>query len=249
MGHAGEGGGVGDFIGVIAGASGGQIACGGAHQLDQIGGIFHRVDPLGREGRMAGLAAHAGAHRMFGLVAGDDVHQGRLAHKAAQRLGGTRRQLRDHGPHADAAHLLVVGKGQMQRQAQAGRDHLRDQRQADRDEALHVAGAAPIKAPVALGEGEWIVGPDLPLHGHHIRMAGQDIAAGVLRPDGGEERGLLAGFVGDARAGDAQLRQIVFDIGDERQVAPVAHRIKGDESGEDSRDAIHDGFKQHASYP
>ena len=249
MGHAGEGGGVGDLIGVIARAGGGQIARCGAHQLDQIGSIFNGVDPLRGQRGMAGLAAQARAHRMFGLVAGDHVHQGRLAHKAAQRFNGPGRQLGDHGPHADAAHLLVIGKGQMQRQAQAGCNHLRDQRQADRDKALHVAGAAPVKAPVALGQGEGVVGPDLPLHGHHIRMAGQDIAAGVLRADGGEERGLLAGFVGDARAGDAQLRQIGFDIGDERQVALVAHRIESDEIAEDARDAIHDGFKQHVSYP
>jgi hypothetical protein len=124
---------------------------------------------------------------------------------------------RDHLRRAEAADLLVIGEGQMDGAFQA----LPEQRhggQGQGDEALHVRGAAPVELPVALGQDERIAGPGLAVDRHHVGVARQDDPARGGRADAGQQVGLVAVGAGDTPAGDALVRQIALDPGDQGQV-------------------------------
>ncbi len=117
------------------------------------------------------------------------AHLGRLAHEAAERPQAPRAHPRDQRAHAEAADLLVVREGDVDRAGEPRRRHLGHQRQADRDEALHVRGAAPVEAPVALGQPERVARPGLPRHRHDVAVPGEHVARHVPRAERDPERG------------------------------------------------------------
>ena len=188
--------------------------------------------PVCIERRVHLVAADPGAEAPAALLAGDDAHLRGLADD--DRLG--RRHPREHRLDqrrgADAADLLVAGQREEDRAAEAGGEHLRDERERDGAEALHVAGAAAVQAAGALGEAEGIAGPVLAGDRDDVGVAGEDDAAGDRRADEGEEARLLAGLVGQAERGHAELGEVGLDEVDEVEVRAGRDRREGDEAGQ-----------------
>ncbi len=83
----------------------------------------------------------------------------------------------------------------MDRHFQAGAADLGHHRKADCDKALHVGGATPIQASVALDHFERRAGPRLAVDRDHIGMSRQYEAGPVLRPDRHPQRCLLPRFI------------------------------------------------------
>ena len=86
---------------------------------DDLAGDLDGVDAERRQRRMRFVSAHAAAPALLALVRDDELHAGRLADDAAQRLDAARDDVVDQPPHADAADLLVVGQREMQRPREA----------------------------------------------------------------------------------------------------------------------------------
>ena len=110
---------IGDVIERIARAIARQAIGHVADIDDETRRIFHRVDALGRERRMAGAAAHVDAERALALVADHHVHPGRLADEAAGGLDRHAVETRDQAAHADATDLLVMRERKVDRHGKA----------------------------------------------------------------------------------------------------------------------------------
>ncbi len=177
---------------------------------------------------MAGAPVHAHPQRALALVAGDDAHQGRLAHEAAQRLDRGPAQPRDQVADADAADLLVVGDREMDRADEPPCRHVGHRREATGEEALHVGSAAAEEPAVAARQLERIARPGLPVCWDHVGMPGQDIARRFGGPDGRPDIRLGPGGVGDALMGDAEAVEIALDPRDQRKVRVPAGRVEAD---------------------
>ena len=191
--------------------------------------IFHRVDALRRQRGMALMAVHVTAHALLALVRGGDAHLGRLADDAA--LGHDRQLLQPlkRAAHAEATDLFIIGEQQIDRCLELGLGEAFDPSEHDGNEALHVAGAAAIEQPVALGQFPGVGRPILPIDRHHVGMAGQADAGAILRSDGGIEIGLLGRSVRHQFAGDAEAIQVVAHEVDELEIRVPAGGIKGDQ--------------------
>src|SRR3546814_19925397 len=92
------------------------------------------------------LAAHVAADRGLALVAGDDLHLGRLADHAHGRAHRLAREELQEVWHALAADLLVVGEAEMDRCREIVLEEARRMGQRPRDEGLHNRGAAAVEA-------------------------------------------------------------------------------------------------------
>ena len=199
---------------------------------DQLAGDHHRghadIDPAG----MHGMAAHGRRHPRAALVAGHDLHHRGLADDHRRGLDAGRRHRLGEDAGAQAADLLVIGQGDMDRALQRRRQHLRHQRQRDGVEALHVAGAAAIEPAVALGQRPGIGGPVLARDGHDVGVAGQDDAAIDPGADRGEEVGLLAVLARDQRALDAMAGEVVAAEMDQLEIAALRFRVERNQLGE-----------------
>ena len=189
---------------------------------------------------MTVTADDIGLEGIAALVPGAEAHRGRLADDGEAGFAEALTQLRDQMRRAETAHLLVIGESQMDRRLQRPCQHVRHQRQGQRDEALHVRGAAAIELAVAPGERERIAAPRLVLHRHHVGMAGQHDAAGAIRADGGPQIGLrLAVRCRHQGCRHAKLGQIVADPLDQRQVALRRDRGKSDQPLQDVIRPLH----------
>ena len=98
--------------------------------------------------------------------------------------------------------------------------------EADGEEALHVAGAAPIEPPVALGHGERVARPVLAIDGHDIGMPREDETGLILRADTGPQIGLLSGLVIDPLEGEAVRGEEALDPVDDREIGIAARRVE-----------------------
>ena len=177
-------------------------------------------------------AAHVHADTALALVSDHDVHRGRLADEGRQRLGNAERagrQAMQHRSDPDTAHFLVIGQRQMDRLCERCRHHRRHGGEAAGQKTLHVDRAAAIGLAVPHAERERIAGPVLPVHRHHIRVAGEHIARLVLRPDAGEQRGLLPGRVRRPVRSDAMAGEIGFGPVDQREVGMAACGVEPDQ--------------------
>ena len=96
------------------------------------------------------------------------------------------REILDETADADAADFLVVREREMQRLVEA-RHVLRQQRERDRDEALHVGGAAAVEPAVLLDERERIAVPRLAVDRHDVGVAGEHEPAVAARAQRREE--------------------------------------------------------------
>src|SRR5829696_9549375 len=103
---------------------------------------------------MAGSAEHRRADAALALVADDDAHAGRLADEAGLRLHLRTREPLHEAAHADAAHLLVIREGEVNRLLEPSLGHARGGRETHGEEAFHVARTAPVQAPAFLPERE-----------------------------------------------------------------------------------------------
>ncbi len=196
---------------------------------DQLGRRLHRIDAVGRQRRMAFAAPHMAAEGMEPLLPGHRHHAGRLADQAGERFRLGHADLVDQARYADAADLLVIGKGEMDGPRRRPRLEFRNQRQRGRDEALHVGGAAAIEAALILGQHERIGRPILVVDRHHVGVARQDQPAAIRRPDRGEQIGLAPVVVEGQPRGDAEPVQIVADELDRGQVGIAADRVETDQ--------------------
>ncbi len=152
----------------------------------------------------------------------------RGTHEAAPELG-------DQRAHAEAADLLVIGEGEVDRHFELALQEAGDGGEHAGEKALHVGGAAPIEAPVALGENERIARPALAVDRHHVGVAGKRDTGRIGGTDGGVEVGLGAVGGGDELARHPVLGEIVLDEADKRQVRPVARRVEAHKPGKKLR--------------
>src|SRR3546814_1601500 len=85
-------------------------------------------------GGMAFEAAHFAAHALLSLVRHHDLHAGRLADDAGLGLDRHVAQHLDQAAHANAADLLVMGQGQVDRRLQPAAQEFRREGEDDRSE-------------------------------------------------------------------------------------------------------------------
>ena len=134
---------------------------------------------------------------------------------------------------ADAADLLVIREGKMQRLLQVRVQHVRHRREAARHVALHVGRAAAVQLAVAFGQLERAVGPVLVVDRHHVGVAREDEARHVGRPERRPQVRFLAGLVVDALVLHAELVEISLDPGDQVEIGVAAHGVEADQRGQD----------------
>jgi hypothetical protein len=179
-------------------------------------------------------AGDRGLEGVAALVPGAELELGRLPDNGQRGLAKAPAELRDQMRRAEAADLLVVGESKMDRHLERARQHLRQQREAQGDEALHVRGAAAIEPAVALRQGEGIAAPRLAFDRHHVGVAGEHEAARRVGADAGPQVGLrLAVRSRHQVAADAVLRQVIADPLDEVEIAARRDRREGDQPLED----------------
>ena len=120
----------------------------------------------------------------------------------------------------------------MQGAAQSGRQNFRYQRQCHCEEAFHVGGAAAIETASFSPHGKWIALPILAFHRHHVGVARQDHAAGLIGADGGDQIGL--GAIGRyLRLGDdAVAGQIIGDMIDKQFVGAGRYRVESHQAAQ-----------------
>ncbi len=128
------------------------------------------------------LAGDLGGEGIDALMPHAELHAGRLADDGKAGLGQILADGLQKMRRAQAAQFLVIGEGEMERRLQRLGCHLRHQRQAKRDEALHVAGAAAHKTRIRFHQLERITGPGLAFDRHHVGMAGEHDAAIAFGP-------------------------------------------------------------------
>ncbi|MNS58027.1 hypothetical protein D3C72_909320 [compost metagenome] len=144
---------------------------------------------------MRRLAVHLAAEEIDALVRHHHLHARGFAHHAALGADAAFQQVGQHVRGTRAADFLVIGKRQVDRLLARHGQEFRHQRQRTGDEALHVAGAAPIEKPVFFNELERVRAPVLAIHRHHVGVARQDDAAllaAVLPRQRGKQVGLGA---------------------------------------------------------
>ena len=209
-----------------------EILVQAAHQPDEVGGEVHGVVGEIRPRGMAGAPPHREAAGHLALVAQDRAHLRGLADEAGGGGGAELGQPGDHVAHADAADLLVVGQGEVDRPGERRTHHLGHERQQAGDEALHVDGAAPDQAVAGLPQGEGVAGPALARR-HHIEMARQDDPRHVARADRREQVGPVALRPRQDRRLDAVAGEVVAHQRDDRAVRHAAHRGDRHEGGQE----------------
>lgn len=147
---------------------------------DQACGVFDGIAATGRQRGMRRLAMHPATKQIDALVGHDDLHAGRFTHHAAFGPDAAIMEIGDQIGRASAAHLLVIGEGQMNRLGARHGQVFGDQGQRRGDKALHVARPAAIKPPVGLIKLERVRGPILPIDRDHIGVPGKhDTALGI----------------------------------------------------------------------
>ena len=104
--------------------------------------------------------------------------------------------------------------------------------EGQRNEALHVAGSAPIELVAAPLDREGIGGPGLAIHRNDVCVAREDDAALGRGPDAREQVGLRPIGVGDALGGDAQIVEQALDVGDQLQVRAPRGGVERDQPAE-----------------
>jgi len=187
--------------------------------VDVARGVFDGVDAAVGLRAVALQPGELGRVFVAALVAFDDAHAGRLANEGDRRADAGPRDLADERLRAEAADLLVIGEGEMQRPLQIERGVARRHGKAGGDETLHVAGTAAVEPAVALDHAERVRRPVLPLDRHNVGMAGQDDAAVAGRAERSEEVGLGAGPVAVDRDRCAGVAEKVCRIGDQVEIA------------------------------
>ncbi len=229
-------GGMGHVVEVVPRPLAREAAADPGNLGDEPGAVFDGIDAERRERRMAPLAADGRPHGALALVSDHDGHARRLADEATLLAHGPAAQMLGEAPAADAADLLVVGEGEMDRPAERRRPHALDGREAHGQEALHVASAAAVQPPVRLPQAEGIARPGLSVDRHHVGMAGQDEAGHVSGADRREHIGFLAGRIIDPLAPNPEALQMLLDPVDQLEVGVAARRVEPHQPRQDIED-------------
>src|ERR1700722_20116005 len=103
---------------------------------------------------MRGLSLATDASGNFPLVAGRDRELRGLADDAAGCPETFSGEALEHAAHANAAGLLIMRNGNVQRTRQTGLTKAVSHSQHASDEPLHVRGPACIKPPLPFGQRE-----------------------------------------------------------------------------------------------
>jgi hypothetical protein len=226
-------GGPGRLKAAARGRHGGELG----FELQQAGdvarGVFHRVDAQIRRGAVAFKALKAGAVLMAAFVAFDDAHGGRLANDGEPGIDVALFEGLNQMACADAAGFLVIGEGKMHRRVGDQLGKVGCHGDGGGDEAFHVAGAAPVKTPVALLHDKGIGAPVLIGDWHHVCVARKHNAAVDCGAEGGKEVGLFAGRVMEDLHLGATVFETCGEVDDHVEVAVDRDRREGDQVGED----------------
>ncbi len=196
---------------------------------DEVMGMEDGVDAeVGARG-MARLARHRRHQAGASLVAADDAHAGRFSDED----GKLRRQglghVLDDVVDAEAADLLVIGKGEVDGRCERLLQHGGNARQHAGEKALHIGGAPAIEPVVLPPHGERVARPVLAVDRHDVGMAAQHVAGPVGGADRGEQVGLGAGRVGDDDALHPEAGQIGLDEIDDVQVRTAGDGVEADQ--------------------
>ena len=174
-------------------------------------------------------SADVDAVAQLALVGAHHLHLGGLADEHGTRLYLAVAQNVDEPAHPEATDLLVIGEGNVQRSLDLAGEKLRRESETHRKEALHVGGAPPVEAAVALPYLEGIAVPGLALDRHHIGMAGERDAGTLRRAERGVQVRLATSLVVDELGGDAEVVEVPGNKLDEREVRAFAHRVERDQ--------------------
>jgi hypothetical protein len=165
------------------------------------------------------------------LVGVEHAPAGRLADPAQPGKRELAEQPRERGGQplgTEAADLLVAGEDEHQRSRERAGIEAPRSRQTLGDEALHVAGAAPVE-PIALrGETQRLAGPArLSREGHDVQMAREDQSPRLGRAEPGDQVRLpdpahLGHLPGHP---EAEAVELVGEELRQRLVGPVADRV------------------------
>ncbi len=166
-----------DVVGVIELALVAERACDVGEVGDDLARDLDGVDAERRERRVRFVPAHAAAPALLALVRDDELHAGRLADDATERLDAARDDVVDQPPHADAADLLVVGQREMQRTREPAAHELGHHREPGRRKALHVGDPAADDPVSDQRRFERIGVPRLAVHRHDVGVPRQHDAA------------------------------------------------------------------------
>ncbi|MCY1438054.1 hypothetical protein D9M71_542380 [compost metagenome] len=151
---------------------------------------------------------------------------GWFANDAQHRFDRTLLEGLEQGAHAQAADFLVVGQGDMHRQAQRGLHQRGHQGEHAGDVALHVRRTATVQQPIALGELERRDGPRLAVDRDHVGVPREHDAWPVRRADRGKQIGLAALLVVDQLARHIETCEVVADKLDQLQVGFAAGGVE-----------------------
>ncbi len=202
-------------------------------RADDLGRVLDGVDAPRRQGRVALEPAYAASNAELSLVGADHPHFGGFANDAAKRTGPALDELVQQPAHADAADLLVVGEGEVNRSRElAGKDFGRH-REHDGDEALHVARPAPVKPAVPFDDREGIARPLLTVDRHDVGVPGKNQPTLAFRPQRGEQIRLAAALVEYQFGCDAEPGQIVAHPMNQRQIRIPAGGVERNKPADD----------------
>src|SRR4029079_8477519 len=109
---------------------------------------------------------------------------------------------------------------------------IRYGRKHSRQKALHVGSAASVEPSLIDPQRKGVAGPRLAIDRNAVVVARERDTAFALGSDGRVERRLLRVATLDAGRADVVLPKIIFDEGDDAEIASVAGRVKGDKTGQ-----------------
>ena len=166
------------------------------------------------------------------LVAGDHGVPRRFAddHRGGSGYAGGHRA--HHRGRSAAGEFFIVREGDVDRPFQIGFDHVRNKRQRESVESLHVRGPASVEPASAFGQRKGVARPGLSLHRNHIRVAGQDDPALDHGSDRRVEIGLAALGIEDEIALNAVALQPVAAEMNDVEIAGRRNARKGNQARE-----------------
>src|SRR4030095_15177533 len=109
--------------------------------------------------------AHMAAVVALALMSDDRLHIGRLTNHAACGTNAALGEGGDEFTHTEKGRFLVERQRQVDRHRLLGLEETWNPCEGDRNEALHVSGAATVDPPVGVMRAERITGPVLPIDG------------------------------------------------------------------------------------
>src|SRR5262245_53176790 len=178
---------------------------------------------------MTGEALDRAAVALLSLVCDDWAHQRRFADNTCARAHARTDEVGDQAPDAETADFLVVSARKVQRCLEAPFHELRDERQRDADEALHVGSTASVEPAFPLHQLERVGRPDLAFYWHDVGVARKYDSRLAPRTQRREQVGLTLLVVVCEPAISAESFEIAAHELNEREIGIAAHGRKSDQ--------------------